>query len=721
MNLKTDRIRFILMLCFITYMEIVFSMSTTKCLTVKSVVINIIFSLSYSLIILSVLHLLRNTKVFSVCYYFVLIFLPVIYYAEFLVNRSFQIFYDLNTVANGAGGALSEFMSDILRLIFCVDGITILLLFFAPLFVYIVIIVASKKKASKTDADCKESLEADSEAEKKNKGLIRNIISFATIIVVAIVLFVTADCLVYTDEIYANMYDREYNYQTVVENLGLMTGLRLDVKYLVFGNNEEVDFELELADDSPNDVEIVKVTQAAEEQTRQEEEIVEEEEIEETVIQGDNVLNIDFEALAQTTSGTNAKLDQYVAGLTPSNKNEYTGIFKGKNLIFITAEAFSGYVVDRKLTPTLYKLIHEGFYFEDFYQPAIAGTTGGEYNNIFGLLPTSGGKSMRKMTEGNTFTTMGNQLDKLGYFGKAYHNNSITVYSRDFTHNRLGYSEGFEGVGNGMEEYLSSSGFPASDLEMIQGSLPQYIDKQPFNIYYMTVSGHGQYGKSINRMSQKNWDRVANLPYSDKVKAYIANNLELEDALTYLVNELNKKGIAEDTVIVLSPDHFPYGLDQGAVPGDMPLLSELYGLNVENYLQRDRNSCIIWSGCMKNMKHVTISAPTFSLDLLPTLSNLFGVEFDSRLYPGRDVFSDAEAIVFDGGYDWKTELGTYIASKNKFTPVNDSVEIPEDYVKRISTIVKNKYSFCKGVLSDNYYGHVYSAWTGEAPVEVPAE
>lgn len=112
---------------------------------------------------------------------------------------------------------------------------------------------------------------------------------------------------------------------------------------------------------------------------------------------------------------------------------------------------------------------------------------------------------------------------------------------------------------------------------------------------------------------------------------------------------------------------------------------------------------------MRNMLPVKISAPTFSLDLLPTLSNLFGVEFDSRLYPGRDVFSDAEAIVFDGGYDWKTELGTYIASKNQFTPVNDKVEIPDDYINRIRTIVKNKYSFCKGVLADNYYGHVYKA------------
>ena len=87
----------------------------------------------------------------------------------------------------------------------------------------------------------------------------------------------------------------------------------------------------------------------------------------------------------------------------------------------------------------------------------------------------------------------------------------------------------------------------------------------------MTVSGHSLYTFRENHMSQKHKDEVSDLPYSDSVKAYYACQLELEAALTYLVNELEKAQIADDTVIVLSADHFPYGLDVGNSRRSIPL------------------------------------------------------------------------------------------------------------------------------------------------------
>ncbi|MDE7267708.1 MAG: LTA synthase family protein, partial [Lachnospiraceae bacterium] len=96
-------------------------------------------------------------------------------------------------------------------------------------------------------------------------------------------------------------------------------------------------------------------------------------------------------------------------------------------------------------------------------------------------------------------------------------------------------------------------------------------------------------------------------------------------------------------------------------------------------------------------------------DILPTLCNLFDVEWDSRLYVGRDVFSDAIPLVFFGNYDWKTDLGHYSSSENIFTPTDENVVIPEDYVKQISSMVRNKMTFSKSVLSYDYYTHVYGA------------
>ena len=246
----------------------------------------------------------------------------------------------------------------------------------------------------------------------------------------------------------------------------------------------------------------------------------------------------------------------------------------------------------------------------------------------------------------NNYYTMGSQLDRLGYFGKMYHNNDYTYYDRNITHECLGYSEGFMGYGNGMEEFVTFQ-WPESDLEMIEGTLPEYIDEPRFNIYYMTVSGHNGYTPGTNAMTDKHWEQAQDLPYeSDDVKGYIACNLELEDAMTALVDALEEKGIADDTVICLTADHFPYGLDDGAALGDMPLLEELYGYPVENYFERDHNRLIIWSGCLEDEAPIVVEDPVSCVDILPTLSNLFGLEFESRLMPGRDVFSDTEPLVW---------------------------------------------------------------------------
>ena len=93
-------------------------------------------------------------------------------------------------------------------------------------------------------------------------------------------------------------------------------------------------------------------------------------------------LDIDFLSLSENANATDAKLDEYCASLTPSKQNEYTVIFEGKNLIMITAEAFTKEVIDPDLTPTLYRLMTKGIQFQDYYQPASAGTTGGEYHVI---------------------------------------------------------------------------------------------------------------------------------------------------------------------------------------------------------------------------------------------------------------------------------------------------------------------------------------------------
>ena len=604
----------------------------------------------------------------------------------YFVYCEFGVFYSLMTISNAAGDAVGEFSYNIKVLLLSPSGIVHIILFLLPVIIYLVFI-------KKDEA----------------KGLGFTGLAFSA----ALVLLFAGMYLKYVDveDDTRHAYTDEYDFDRAVRLFGVNTAARLDIEEAIPGLRKHSENEIAggfvietpapevTATPTPAPTQSTSAVTAQSENSASADEAVAEE-----IVYTPNVLDIDFAALAETTSGDLQGLDLYVASLTPSMKNEYTGLFEGKNLILITAEAFSAEAIDEERTPTLYRMATKGIQFTDFYQPTSAGTTGGEYSVIMGMLPTSGGSSMLNTRDKLNYMTMGYQLNRLGYYGMMYHNNSYTYYNRNVTHINFGYSNGYMGYGNGVEKFVKHT-WPESDLEMIEGSLPTYIDKQPFNIYYMSVSGHSLYSLGSNAMSKKHWDTVKDLDYSDTVKAYLACQVELDAAMEYLIDELEKEGIADDTVIVICADHFPYGLDSTTDSVGKPMLTELYGEPITNNLFRDHNRLIIWSGALEEMDPIIVDTPTFSPDITPTLLNLFGVEFDSRLMVGRDVLSDAQPLIFNLGYEWKTDLGTYTGGR--FTPVSDDVEIPDGYVESIKTIVKNKINFCKKCVSTDYYSHVF--------------
>ena len=301
---------------------------------------------------------------------------------------------------------------------------------------------------------------------------------------------------------------------------------------------------------------------------------------------------------------------------------------------------------------------------------------------------------------------LGNSLGKLGYECHAFHNHSYEYYSRDKSHPNFGYD--WHAVGNWDVKFTSA--WPKSDKELALNSLSYLSLEEPFHLYYMTVSGHAYQTFEGNRQAGKHRAYVTEVlgnDYKNQLSlSFIACQYEVELMVKELYDECERLGILEDTVFVLAPDHFPYGLDSGGTLGNMPLLSELYGYNVENYFQRDHSRLILWCGSLEENEPIVVDTPTFSLDILPTLSNLFGTEFDSRLFVGRDVFSDATPLVFNTHYDWKTDLGTYYASSGKFV-ANEGAEIPENYVQNIKTQVRNKMRYCSMSLSSDYFRYLF--------------
>lgn len=404
---------------------------------------------------------------------------------------------------------------------------------------------------------------------------------------------------------------------------------------------------------------------------------------------GYNQLDIDFDALiSMETDSELLAMHQYFSAQDASRKNEYTGLFAGKNLIFITAEGFSHYLIGLDLFPTVTRLATEGFEFSNVYTPLWnVSTSDGEYVNLQSLLPKSGVWSMSRSSDNYLPFTLGNQLKAQGYDPVlAYHNHSYTYYNRDSSHPNLGYD--FRAPGHGLE---ITEIWPESDLEMIENSVDQYLPAgdSPFHVYYLTVSGHLEYSFTGNNMAARHYDEVADLPYSDAVKAYIACNLELEYALSYLLEQLEAAGELDDTVIVMLADHYPYGLS-------LEQLSELAGHDLESNFELYRNGLIIWQA---DLEHQLISELVCSLDVLPTVSNLFALSYDSRLMMGRDIFADntMPLVIFDNR-SWITDKGSYNAVSGSV-----SGSIDQNYVETINKLVSAKFNYSAKILERDYY------------------
>ena len=403
-----------------------------------------------------------------------------------------------------------------------------------------------------------------------------------------------------------------------------------------------------------------------------------------------HILDIDFDRLiAEETDEDLLQMHTYFSQQVPTAKNEWTGYFQGKNLIWIVAEGFCTLAMDPERTPVLYEMAHSGFVFDHFYTPLWGvSTSDGEYTTTTGLIPKSGVWSYSQSAGNYMPFGFGNQFSQLGYRTMAFHDYLYTYYDRDKSFPNMGYE--YYALGHGLElEEI----WPPSDLEMMEEIVPMFVDEEQFMVYCLTVSGHLNYNREGNVMSDRHYDEVAGLPYSEGVKCYLACQQELELAMESLVRQLEEAGRLEDTVIVLSADHYPYGLTDEEY-------SELFGHPVDPVFEIYENSLILWSADLEEPVHVDKYCS--SLDVMPTLANLFGLEYDSRLMAGRDILSDEPGLVIFSNYSFLTDLGAYNSTTDVFT-MWDGSEPDPDYVAERVAEVQNRVAYSASILDNDYY------------------
>lgn len=412
-----------------------------------------------------------------------------------------------------------------------------------------------------------------------------------------------------------------------------------------------------------------------------------------------NILDVDFDALNQATDRARLiALNDYCAQQSGTNQNEYTGMLSDYNLILICAESFSPAAVDPEITPTLYKLTHEGFVFQNYYNSFPNTTIDGEYALMQGLYPDStrgkDNSSMRASANNTLPFALGNifaqQRDVKSW---GYHNNIRSYYSRNISHPNMGYEMKFNHDGMELSGY-----WPTSDLEMMEQTVDDYIHAPQFHAYYMTFSGHYQYKVPLNAIAEKNYYLVEDLPgYCMEQKAYLACHIELDKALAYLLQRLEEEGVADKTAIVMAADHFPYGLLKKQY-------FEMIG-QPEDFFTMYKSDLVFWVGGME--EPVEVKEYCCNVDILPTILNLWGFQYDSRMLPGTDVFSDGPHVAVLIDHSFLTDQVWFNSNTGEIRYQVEPSEIPQDYVENMNRFVASRFDFSSQVLRNDYYGFVF--------------
>ena len=614
------------------YFDLVFNLFTYDNYMRDSIINIFLFDLINSVIIFFLTNYFKDkiNKIISYIIYGFLGFwysLFFIFYKVFATPFSISLFKQTDQVLAFGKETLFSILGNLYMVI----------LFFAPL---IILIIYNKK----------------SNHSRRVKINRKSILVYIVLLVICVSIY-TINIFVQkrdTGRIY-NLYFETNNISLNIQKLGVIDATYIDLFRNIFGFEEKIS----LVDNTPL-------------------------EDENEIFDYDyNVLDIEF------PSGYD-KITNFIKNESGSKQNKYTGMFEGMNLIFVVAESFSEIAVSEELTPTLYKLVHEGFDFKNFYTSNNLSTIGGEFQALTGLYADNGILGSWRSGGVKYPYGFGSLFKSLGYNTYAYHNNSAYFQDRNVYLKNLGFTN-FKACYNGLEKIINCNLWPQSDVEMMTKTSSDYINSdKPFMAYYMTVSGHFYYEKSENSMALKNWKYVKDLPYPEAVRGYLATQIELDRAMEVLLKKLEESGKLDNTVIVLLGDHYPYNLS-------MDDINKLSTYKRDKLVEANSNNLILYNS---RMKPVQVDKVGMSIDVLPTVLNLFGVKYDSRIIMGKDILSSTEGIAIFKDKSWVTNKGTYMASTGKFSGTE---EVSEDYIKKINSIVSNRVAMSKQIVSNNYY------------------
>lgn len=360
---------------------------------------------------------------------------------------------------------------------------------------------------------------------------------------------------------------------------------------------------------------------------------------------------------------------------TDDSKNEYTGIFKDKNIIFIHAESVQSMYLNTKIngqdiTPNLNELANNGLYFSNFYSQESVGTSSDtEFTISNSILPVSMGTVFVNYDH-NNYDSMAKALKEMGYYTFSMHGNVCEYWNRDVMYQELGYDHFYcynqydlqDKIGLG----LSDKSFFAQSADMIKEIS---LNHDRFYGTLIMLSNHSPFDTN---------DKIQfDVSYLEGTR--IGNYLKLihyaDEAIGEFIDKLDSLGVLDNTVIVIYGDH------------DARFKEEEYefylhdDLDFYEYEKLTRVPLIIYTKDQQLNK--TIDQVMGTYDVMPTLANMFDFEAEHAL--GHDIFSiDENIVVFPNG-NWLTDKVYYNNQLGEYKKYDD---VTEDYLEEKEAYAK---------------------------------
>lgn len=410
------------------------------------------------------------------------------------------------------------------------------------------------------------------------------------------------------------------------------------------------------------------------------------------------------------------------------SKNNYTGIFKGKNIIFIHMESVQTFLVDLKIngtyiTPYMNKLIKNSKYYSNFYPQISIGTSSDtEFTLLTSLMPASSGTAFVSYAD-RTYDSLPKIFKEKGYYTFSAHGNNADYWNRRIMHKNLGYDKFYAKDSFEMDEWtymgLTDKSFFKQMIEKLK-----VIDSENKNYFgtLITLTNHTPWANepiyehikltktySIKDENGKKVTKEAPWLEGSEIGRYLTAVHYADEALGMFIEEMEKNGLLDNTVIVLYGDHtaklkiedynllYNYDAKTESIkePSDPTYIKyDKY----DNFLN-NKTPLIIYSGKTgidfkgeeKNVMGM--------YDVLPTITNLFGTRY-SRYALGHDYYSKNEHIAIFPNGNFITNKVYYNSTDDKFITLTDEA-IDGEYIERLKKYTEERLSVSNSIFLHN--------------------